>query len=871
MPLAELGTPIATTDLASGLTATEASRRLEQFGPNILPTAKPPPAWRLLWAQFVHFFALLLWAAAGLAAVAGMPELGLAIVAVIVLNGLFAFALEYRAERTAERLRRLLPQRVTVRRDGYLLTLDASELVPGDVLVLVAGDRVPADALLVEAYELALDVSYLTGESVPVTPSPGELIYAGTFVVRGQATCIVTATGMRTRLAGIAALARAERHGPTPLGRELDRIVRTIAAIALGTGSVFFVVSLLAGLSLLDAFIFTLGITVALVPEGLLPTVTLSLAVSALRMSRRHALVRRLEAVEILGLTTAICTDKTGTLTRNELQAVEVWTPRGTARVQGDGYAPEGTLQVDTNVFPALRELALAAARCADGRAVLRDGRWVPEGDPLDVALRVLAVRVGIDLQADEAARPLTRRYAFDPQRRRTSVVVGDRLVVKGAPETVLPLCRTQDKASDAVDDMARRGLRVIAVAVRDASALRPEASALEAERDLELLGLVGFEDPPRPEAAAAVASCREAGIRVIMVTGDHPATAVAVAREVGLVSQAPLVLTSRDLPADEALLGALIDRDEVVIARVDPEDKLRIARALRRRGHVVAMTGDGVNDAPALQEADVGVAMGLSGTDVAREAADLVLLDDNFATIVAAIEQGRASYANIRRFLTYHLSDNVAELAPFAVWALSGGRLPLALGVLQVLALDLGTDALPALALGIEPPSPRLLRQPPLRRHLIDPLVLRRAFLVLGLTEAVIELSTFFAVLAAAGWRPGSPVSEASTLLAASGAGFTAIVFGQAANAFACRSTEQTFLRQWRSNPALLVAVAAELAIFATLLFVPPLAHLLHHAPPTPLGWALAATAAPAVLLADTVDKWLRVRRRARSHQHDR
>jgi magnesium-transporting ATPase (P-type) len=349
------------------------------------------------------------------------------------------------------------------------------------------------------------------------------------------------------------------------------------------------------------------------------------------------------------------------------------------------------------------------------------------------------------------------------------------------------------------------------------------------------------------------------------MVTGDHPATARAIAREVGLLGAEGLVVEGRELPADEAMLGALVDRDGVVVSRVSPEDKLRIARALRARGHVVAMTGDGVNDGPALHEADIGVAMGRSGTDVAREASDLVLLDDDFATIVAAVEQGRATFANVRRFLTYHMTDNVAELTPFAVWALSGGRFPLALGVLQILCLDLGTDQLPALALGTERPGPGALSRTLRGRHLLDRALLARVFLVLGPTEAIMEIAAFTAVMLESGWRPGAAFPEGATLLAASGAAFSAVVIGQAANVFACRSTTRAFGAPGRAaNPLLVAGVAFELLILAACLFVPPLAAVLGHAPPPMAGWTIAALTAPAVLLADALHKWF-LRRRAR------
>jgi magnesium-transporting ATPase (P-type) len=427
----------------------------------------------------------------------------------------------------------------------------------------------------------------------------------------------------------------------------------------------------------------------------------------------------------------------------------------------------------------------------------------------------------------------------------------------------MFPCCLDVGDAGRAMSRMAERGLRVVAIATRDLSPAEMPASSEAAEINLTLLGLVGIEDPPRVGVADSIAACRRAGIRVAMVTGDHPRTALAIGREVGLWKADAPVLEGKDLPQDDEVLGALMDRDGVIVSRVSPEEKLRIARALGRRGHVVAMTGDGVNDAPALHEAAIGVAMGLSGTDVAREAADLVLLDDNFATIVAAIEQGRTAFANARRFLTYHLTDNVAELAPFVVWALSGGRFPLALGVLQVLCLDIGTDILPAVALGAEPSSPRALAQPPFGRHLIDGGVLLRALLVLGLTEAVVEMATFLAALFFAGWRVGQPFPTGVVLLSASGAAFTAVVAGQMANAFACRSARQWPGRLgWFSNRFLVLAIAAEAGMLAAFLYVRPLATLLNHAAPSARGYLVAATAIPCVLIADAIQKRQRRKR---------
>jgi magnesium-transporting ATPase (P-type) len=542
-----------------------------------------------------------------------------------------------------------------------------------------------------------------------------------------------------------------------------------------------------------------------------------------------------------------------------------VWTPAGRARASGTGYEPTGDIEADPGALEAVRALALAATRCSTGRAVRRRGAWTADGDPMEAALHVLALRAGVDVCADEAERPTRRRFSFDPRRRRMSVEVGDRLIVKGAPDALLDRCEDPGDAARAVDELAARGLRVLAIASRDAREVPAAATADEAENHLDLLGLVALEDPPRPGAAEAIAACRRAGIRVAMITGDHAATARAIAAEVGLLGSELCVVEGRELPGDDAALGASLDRDGVVVCRVSPEDKLRIVKALQARGHVVAMTGDGVNDGPVLQQADIGVAMGMSGTDVAREAADLVLLDDDFATIVAAVEQGRATFFNVRRVLTYHLTDNVAELAPFVAWALSAGRFPLALGVLQILCLDLITDQLPALALGAERPDARALARPPPRIHLVDAHVLGRVFGVLGPAEALMELLAFAAVLAAAGFRFGGASPDVELLRRASGAAFAAVVVGQAANAFACRSTTRApGALGWTSNRFLLAAVGFAVAVLVLLLSAPRLAQIVGHAMPPPLGLAAALLTAPAVLLADALHKrWRGSRRR--------
>ncbi|WP_353988152.1 cation-translocating P-type ATPase [Ruicaihuangia caeni] len=832
---------------AEGLASAVARQRLSVDGPNTLPALRRPSALRSLARQFTHLMALLLWAAAGMALLSGTPALAIAIVTVIVLNAVFAFWQEHRADRSLDRLASLMPASARVVRDGRPVTIDAAELVRDDMLLLSAGDRIPADAVIVGSEGLRVDESMVTGESLAVDRGEGQPLIAATFVVQGLARAKVTATGSATQLAGIAALARSTRRPPSPLTRELNRVVRIIALVAVLTGTGLAAMGLTLGLAGAEAFLFGVGVAVALIPEGLLPTVTLSLAFGAQRMAEKKALVRRLDSGEALGSTTIICTDKTGTLTQNRMSAVEVWTESGSVTIDGNGYSPEASISGGEQARAVLGELARSAALCVTGRAVLRSGEWKSDGDPLEGALWVLALRCGIAASDLEPSA----RAPYTGERMLSSATLDHESHVLGAPERVLDRCaRIPAGAAAALDDLTRRGRRVLAVARGTAGP--------QAETGLALLGLVGLEDPPRPDVRESIEACRGAGIRLVMVTGDHPGTAVAIAREVGLLLQGGATLTS-PLDADDEILAATLDRPEgAVVARVTPADKVRIARVLRARGHVVAMTGDGVNDGPALREADVGVAMGASGTDVAREAADLVLLDDHFGTIVAAIRQGRTTFANARRFLTYHLTDNVAELAPFVAWASTGGEFPLAIGVLQVLALDIGTDMLPALALGVEPPSRRAMTRPPGRRRLIDGTVLGRAFALLGPVEAALSLGAFAAVLLSGGWTWGA-VPDGNLLAMASGSAFAVIATSQMANAFACRSeTTAVFSLRLLGNRQLLWAIAAEAALLMVFLGVPSVSALLGGSWPTPLGWAFAIAAPAVVIAVDTLQKRL-------------
>jgi magnesium-transporting ATPase (P-type) len=728
----------------------------------------------------------------------------------------------------------------------------AADVVRGDVLLLVEGDRICADAEVRRADSLRVDESMVTGESTSVPHVEGDDLLAGTFVVQGTTEALVTATGGRTTLAGISELAASADRPPSPLSVELSRVVRAVAVVAVATGAGLGAGGLLLGLSSTQAFLFGVGVAVALVPEGLLPTVTLSLAHGAQRMARRHALVRRLDAVETLGATTFVCTDKTGTITQNRMAVVSVWQPQGWVRIQGEGYAPDADLSGEPAALATLMTAAEAAAACVHGRARERDGRWVAQGDPMDAAVHALFLRAG-----GSRLPVVSEARAFSRDRLLSSAVVDDRLVVLGAPEQVLARCPgPPPEARAALAGLTDQGLRVLAVADRPWSG--PGLSPAD-EQGLQLVALLGLEDPPRPDVRTALTRCREAEIKVAMLTGDHPRTAAAIAREVGLLRPGGLVVEGSRLPPSDGALGELLQNGNgVVVARVTPGDKLRIARVLREAGHVVAMTGDGVNDVPALREADVGVAMGASGSDVAREAADLVLLDDHFATIVHAVELGRSTFANVRRFLTYHLTDNVAELAPFAVWAMTAGQVPLAITVLQVLALDIGTDMLPALALGTEPPEARVMKGPLRARSIVDRRLLVRSFGVLGPVEAVGSLTTFLAVLLLGGWSWGETPS-AVLLALASGATFAAIALAQMANAFACRSDATVV---WRlrpsSNLAVVWAVGAEAALLVGFLSVPGLVSVLGGSWPPAVGWVGAAGTAAALLLADSAHKRL-------------
>ncbi len=842
-----------------GLSAAEAARRLKEFGANRIERVRTERAWQRLAHGFTHLLALILWLAAALAFFAevrapgqGMGVLGVAILIVIFINGLFSFWQEHRTEQALAALQKLLPHQVKVSRNGRLAPLPAAELVPGDIVWLEAGDDVPADCRVLEAFDARVNNATITGESVPLPrdaqPSAVEdvlrarnLLLAGTALVAGEARAAVFATGMRTEFGKIAHLTQATGAVLSPLQREIARLSRVLALIAMALGVLFFFIGQALGLTFWANLLFAVGIIVANVPEGLLPTVTLALAMSGQRMARRNVLIRSLPSVETLGCATVILSDKTGTLTQNRMEVKRLYAA-GSLHAPGDtGLAALAAPFLD--IARHCHSLKPAGAR---GLGYL--------GDPMEIALVQLAE------QAQPAAvhHPKRDEIPFDSERRRLSTLhdtpAGLALYTKGALESLLPLCRQAQpnagaepltpeivaRFTNAERDMAQEGLRVLALAWRPVSALEHHDDAMdgggraasgtkaeELERDLILVGLVGFRDPPRPEVPAAVRTCREAGIRVIMVTGDHPHTAAAIAREIGLVqSGTPHVIAGDELRRlSDAELQLALDTPEVQFARVSADQKLRLVQAFKRKGETVAATGDGVNDAPALKQADIGIAMGLTGTDVAREAAHMVLLDDNFASIVAAVEEGRAVYANIRKFLTYILTSNVPEIVPYLAFVLF--KIPLPLTIIQILAVDLGTDMLPALALGAEPPEPGTMRRPPRprRERLLNGPLLLRAYGWLGLMEAAAAMAAFFFVLRAAGWNYGEPLAANDPLyLQATTACLSAIIVMQVVNLFLCRSErEPAFGRRPFANRLILFGLGVEIALILAIDYTLP------------------------------------------------
>ncbi len=900
LPVSEVFTSLETC--SDGLTTNEVEARRSLYGSNQLSEPPREPAWRKLVGFLAHPMALLLWLAGVIAFWLGEPTLGIIIWIVVVVNAAFSYWREYRAEQATAALQHLLPSFARVIRDGAEVKVATSELVAGDILVLAEGDNIPADARVIQEYGLRANNAVLTGEAVPARKTSDaslrdgiseverpNLIFAGTSVVSGTGRAVVYATGMLTQFGRIVRLTQAVREEPSRLQQEMSRLTRTISFIALGLGAIVFTVGIVdVKMGINEAFLLALGIIVAAIPEGLPATVTLSLAAAVQRLAQKGVLVKKLSILETLEHVSVICTDKSGTLTQNQMTVRQVWVSGKPLVVTGTGYEPKGEFVPNPGSEAAekdLQALLSAAMLCNNSRLnppAPDHPQWTVLGDQTEAALRVLALKSGLAEETLNRSLPRIHEIPFDARRKRMSTIhqvnrpqdsfpdisSGQQIAfIKGAPREVLQLCTFlrmhgeviplddswRARILSANDDYARNALRVLALAYHE---LPPRVGSYTAERveaNLVFLGLTAMMDPPRPEVTEAVSTCRKAGVRMVMITGDYGLTAESLARRIGMLTAPnPLILTGAELELlNDIEIQGMLDK-EVIFARMAPEHKLRLVAAFQSRGDVVAVTGDGVNDAPALRKADIVVAMGLVGTDVAKEAADVILTNDNFSTIARAIEEGRTVYDNLRKFTTYIFSSNVPEILPFILTALlTPAVLPLALGVKQILAIDLGTDLFPALALGSEIPEKDVMQRPPRRKlqPLVDGRLLRRSFLWLGLLEALLCFGAFYFVnnfldipfLKSLHDSIFSSFPHAYQNNLAITVYYAGVVMAQVGNAFACR-TERNRGRYlgWLSNPTLIRGIVIDVAILLGLIYIKPLANLFGNVPIPPAFWAV-------------------------------
>ncbi len=869
-------------DAARGLGEREARKRLGRVGPNVLEKGPDTVMWQMFFNQFKDFMVLVLLAATAISGFLGEWSDAVTIAVIVLLNAVLGVVQEYRAERSMEALRELTAPEARVIRDRVEKKVPAAELVPGDVVLLEAGDRVPADIRLVQTVDLEAVEATLTGESAPVRKhtrplekevgpaDAGNMVFMGTVLTRGRGLGIVVATGMATEMGQIAGMIREAEQEPTPLQRRLAQLGKGLVLFCLAVCAAVVVVGIQRGEPAYRMFLTGVSLAVAAIPEGLPAIVTVALAIGVQRMIKRNAVIRRLPAVETLGCATFICSDKTGTLTQNEMTVRRVRLAGGEFAVTGEGYVPRGHFIGDSGEpgGPDFEQVMRIAALC-NNAVLVRDNvtvggffrsrksgpAWRISGDPTEGALLVMAAKAGFWRERLEKKARRLAEIPFDSERKRMTVIYGDanggrEALVKGAPDVVLGLCthylrdgrpvpldeRERAAILKAGSTMAAGALRVLGLAYRKLGPGEPAAGADPAalERNLVFVGLTGMIDPPRPEVAAAVRTCKRAGIRVAMITGDHRLTAWAVAREVGIAGRDSRVLTGEEMEnmTDEELARAA--QDVRVYARVSPRHKLRIVRALKQCGHVVAMTGDGVNDAPAVKEADIGVAMGRSGTDVTKEASAMVLADDNFSTIVAAIEEGRGIYDNIRKFIRYLLSCNVGEVLVMLLAVLGG--LPLPLLPIQILWMNLVTDGLPAMALGVDPMDPHIMHRPPRDpRESIFAHGLGRRILGSGAVIALLTLGVFKLVL-----EGGQSLELARTVA------FNTLVFLQLFYVFSCRSEHAPIWEVgWFSNPHLVAAVLISAGLQAAVTYVPFLRPVFHTVPLQPEHWALITGAA--------------------------
>jgi len=897
MPIQELFNNLSSS--LNGLTTEEAHQRIETYGPNILVERRQTTFFSKLLFHFKDLFGILLLIASLLAFIGGMPELSLGILIVVLLNVALSLVQESRAEKAMQVLKNWMPEYAKVMRNGEITKTLVREIVPGDIILLEEGDRVPADARLIEAFDLWTNNVPLTGESEPQPRSTEatetrdkayldsqNMVFMSTSVAKGQGKAVVSATGMNTQFGKIANLTQTVREETSPLHQEIERMAKYDFVLAVAVGAAFFVASILGlHLDFATSILFMIGVMISLVPEGLQVTVSSALAINVLKMVKQNVLVKRLSAVQTLGSVTVICTDKTGTITKGEMTVEKLWVKNQTVDVTGLGYKPEGDFTINGKILnqnesPQIERLLEVTALCNGAKIEPpsdRNKNWTVIGDPTDGALIVAALKSHLIIDNVLKEKPMVDIIPFSFMRKRMTTIhqLNGEIYVytKGAPRSILSLCtkilvnnRTESLTGEnlqvvesKISEFAREGLRVIAAAYR----VLPKERYFKdySEQGMTFVGLAAMLDPPRLEVRQAVEKARQAGIKTVIITGDYGPTAEVIAREVNIITRENSNLirgVDLEILPDEAIADA-VEKGNVIFARVSPEQKLRIVRVLKESGEVVAVTGDGANDAPSLKEADVGVAMGASGTDVAREAADIVLLDDSFESIVKAVESGRAIYENIRKFIVYVFSHNWAELIPFLLYAFLG--IPLPLLVVQILAIDLGIDVIPSLALSREPPEEGIMKEPPrsIKERLFTSRVLLRSQYI-GVVTAVGAIIGCLTVWSAGGWSYGMPLLSSSLVyVKGTTMTFAGIVMAQVGNVLACRTSKQSIFRtSVATNKWILVGIAAQISILSIIVYVPFLQSLFGT---TELGvaeWAYLLLLPVAVILAEEVRKLL-------------
>ncbi|PFJ15764.1 calcium-translocating P-type ATPase, SERCA-type [Bacillus cereus] len=854
------------TNVKVGLTEKEAEGRIQKFGTNELEEAKRPSALMVFLAQFKDFMVLVLFGATIVSAFLGEYIDSIAIVAIVIINGILGFFQERKAEKSLEALKELAAPQVTVLRNGKWAKAPSKALVLGDVIKFSSGDRIGADVRLVEASSLYIEESALTGESVPVQKkvevlqgqdvSIGDqknMAFMGTMITRGSGTGVVVATGMNTAMGQIANMLQNAEQMETPLQRKLEQLGKILIIVALILTAIVVLAGVYQGNEVYHMFLAGVSLAVAAIPEGLPAIVTVALSLGVQRMIKKRAIVRKLPAVETLGCASVICSDKTGTMTQNKMMVTHMWAGGELWKVTGQGYEPNGSFmkgekEIDPGQTKALYQLLTFGSLCNNANIIQKKKAYVLDGDPTEGALVAAAMKAGITRDALKGKFEIIREFPFDSTRKMMSMIVRDRegkkfVVTKGAPDVLLQMSQTilwgnkqqplselyRKEVQAAIHSLGSQALRTIAVAFKSLKATDSMEHERDVEKDFMLIGIQGMIDPPRPEVELAVKECKEAGIRTVMITGDHKVTAMAIAEQLGILPPGGRVVEGTELATMDVEELENVVEDTYVFARVSPEHKLKIVKALQNKGHIVAMTGDGVNDAPAIKTADIGIAMGITGTDVAKEASSLVLLDDNFATIKSAIKEGRNIYENIRKFIRYLLASNVGEILVMLFAMLLA--LPLPMVPIQILWVNLVTDGLPAMALGLDKAEGDVMKRTP--RHPKEGVFARGLAWKIISRGFLIGVVTLVAFIIAYNQHPNE-LNYAQTIA------FATLVLAQLIHVFDCRSEHSVFHRNPFGNMYLVVAVIISLLLMLVVIYYPPLQPIFSTMPIQARDWLL-------------------------------